>query len=233
MIYDYKEGKKRVLEILNNKLEVKETNKIPNETNFTYENSYYGWVSAIFVDIRNSTALFTKYDKSGLEDLEKGMVSTTGVIIVILITALVTLYFVRPKLKYKYVDANTYPVEAAEWIKENLDLDNIRLYNEYNYGSYLLYQGIPVFIDSRADLYAPEFNGTRNEDGTYSGRDIFSDYINTSSIGVYYENTFDKYDITHIIVYKNSKVNMLVSRDENYKNLYSDDRFVIYERLTN
>ena len=63
MIYDYKEGKKRVLEILNNKLEVKETNKIPNETNFTYENSYYGWVSAIFVDIRNSTALFTKYDK--------------------------------------------------------------------------------------------------------------------------------------------------------------------------
>ena len=179
------------------------------------------------------TDFFTKYDKSGLEDLEKGMVSTTGVIIVILITALVTLYFVRPKLKYKYVDANTYPVEAAEWIKENLDLDNIRLYNEYNYGSYLLYQGIPVFIDSRADLYAPEFNGTRNEDGTYSGRDIFSDYINTSSIGVYYENTFDKYDITHIIVYKNSKVNMLVSRDENYKNLYSDDRFVIYERLTN
>ena len=47
MTYDYKEGKKRVLEILNNKLEIKENDTIPNETNFTYENSYYGWVSAI------------------------------------------------------------------------------------------------------------------------------------------------------------------------------------------
>lgn len=178
------------------------------------------------------TDLFKKYDQKGLENLEKGMVSTIGIVIVILLTALVALYFVRPKVKYKFVDANTYPVDAAEWIKENLDLDNIRLYNEYNYGSYLLYQGIPVFIDSRADLYAPEFNGTRNEDGTYSGRDIFSDYINTSSIGVYYENTFEKYDITHIILYKNSKVNMLLSRDDNYKSLYSDDRFIIYERLT-
>lgn len=63
MTYDYKEGKKRVLEILNNKLEIKENDTIPNETNFTYENSYYGWVSAIFVDIRDSTTLFTKYDK--------------------------------------------------------------------------------------------------------------------------------------------------------------------------
>lgn len=63
MTYDYKEGKKRVLEILNNKLEIKENDTIPNETNFTYENSYYGWVSAIFVDIRDSTTLFTKYNK--------------------------------------------------------------------------------------------------------------------------------------------------------------------------
>ena len=63
MTYDYKEGKKRVLEILNNKLKIEENNKIPDESNFTYENSYYGWVSAIFVDIRDSTTLFTKYDK--------------------------------------------------------------------------------------------------------------------------------------------------------------------------
>ena len=43
-------------------------------------------------------------------------------------------------------------------------MSSMRLFNEYNYGSYLLYEGIPVFIDSRADLYAPEFNGTRKED---------------------------------------------------------------------
>ena len=30
------------------------------------------------------------------------------------------------------------------------------------------------------------------------------DFINTSSIGEFYEDTFEKYDITHVITYKNS-----------------------------
>ena len=61
-------------------------------------------------------------------------------------------------------------------------------------------------------------------------RDIFTDYINTSTIGSYYENTMEKYDITHLIMVKKAKLNMFISRDENYKELYSDNNFVIYER---
>ena len=63
--------------------------------------------------------------------------------------------------------------------------------------------------------------------------DIFSDFINTSSIGVFYEDTFKKYDITHIICNKSSKMNMIITKtnDTRYKELYSDDHFVIYERL--
>ena len=61
--YDYKAGKKRIKEILNNKLQVIEDSKIPKDNNFTFSNAHYGWVSAIFVDIRNSTDLFSKDDK--------------------------------------------------------------------------------------------------------------------------------------------------------------------------
>lgn len=61
-MYNFKEGKKRVKDILDNKLEVIENNSIPSDENFTYSNSYYGWVSAIFVDIRNSSELFSKED---------------------------------------------------------------------------------------------------------------------------------------------------------------------------
>ena len=91
--------------------------------------------------------------------------------------------------------------------------------------TYLIYIGIPVFIDSRADLYAPEFSGKKD--------DIFMDFINTSSIGTFYEDTFKKYDITHVITYKNSKVNMIITetKDPNYKKLYDDKYFVVYERL--
>ena len=44
------------------------------------------------------------------------------------------------------------------------------------------------------------------------------------------ENKFDEYDITHVICFKNAKLNMFLSRNYEYKELYSDDRFVIYER---
>lgn len=176
------------------------------------------------------TNLFTKYDEKGLKELENIMISSLGTIATILLIVLIAVVEIKPKLDDQFVNPSSYPVDAAEYIKQNLDLSSIRLFNEYNYGSYLLFQGIPVFIDSRADLYAPEFNGKKGEDGEYEGQDIFSDYINTSNISKYYEDTFDKYDITHVILYKNSKLNMLISKDENYLELYSDKKFVIYER---
>ena len=131
--------------------------------------------------------------------------------------------------KTRYINESTYPVKASEWILENLDVNNIKLYNEYNYGSYLLFKGIPVFIDSRADLYAPEFNTTSGN--VKDGNDIFMDFINSSSISTYYGDIFEKYDITHVMVYKNSKIAMLIRNadSEKYNEIYSDDIFVIYE----
>ena len=128
-----------------------------------------------------------------------------------------------------FVNTKTYPVEASEWILQNLDLKNIKLYNEYNYGSYLLFKGIPVFIDSRADLYAPEFN--TNTGNKEDGNDIFMDFINSSNISTYYGEIFEKYGITHVMLYKNSKIAMLIRNadSEKYNEIYSDENFVIYE----
>ena len=137
----------------------------------------------------------------------------------------------KDKIKAPIVNESSYPVEACNYILENIDIENMRIFNEYNYGSYMLYRGIPVFIDSRADLYTPEFNGTKNEKGKYEGRDIFSDYINISNISTYYENKFEQYGITHVLIRKNSKLNMFLSREpDKYIKLYSDDNFVLYER---
>lgn len=168
--------------------------------------------------------LIDKYDPEGTEKFIRFIVTWMGRIIAIGVILLLCFVTLRKKVGDKFVDETSYPVAAAEYIKEKLDLTTMRLYNEYNYGSYLLFQDIPVFIDSRADLYAPEFNG---------GRDIFSDFINTSNIGVYYEDKMEEYDITHVILYNNAKLNMFLSRDENYKEIYSDDYFCIYERITN
>lgn len=56
--YDYEEGKKRVSAILNDENEIEKRDKVPSSDNFTYHNGYYSNVTAVFVDIKDSTALF-------------------------------------------------------------------------------------------------------------------------------------------------------------------------------
>lgn len=184
-----------------------------------------------FIFQKMAGSFIQKYDKDGCDAVSTAMTTIVGKILTTLLIVLISFYFYRGKIKAKIIDESSYPVAACDYIIENLDLNKIKLFNEYNYGSYLLYRGIPVFIDSRADLYAPEFNGTKDENGEYNGRDIFSDYINTSNISTYYDDKFKQYEITHVILKKNTKLNMLIMRDVKYKEIYSDKNFVIYERL--
>ena len=189
-------------------------------------------IVCVFFAEKMLESMISKYGTIGLQKTLRLFNTIIGKIIVLGIVALIAYSIYNPGKYYPYINSNSYPVEACDWILKNLPYKEIKLYNEYNYGSYLLYRGIPVFIDSRADLYAPEFNGKVNALGEYEERDIFSDYINVSTISAYYENTFDKYEITHVICYSNAKLNMFLKRDKNrYNELYKDEHFVIYERL--
>ena len=165
------------------------------------------------------------YTKENIEQVVEKLTKVFAIIVISVIMLGLSYYEGKDKLDDTYIDETAYPVQACDYILENIDLKTARFYNEYNYGSYMIFRGIPVFIDSRADLYAPEFNNTID--------DIFMDFINTSNIGTFYEDTFEKYNITHVITYKNSKTNMIITdtKDPKYKELYSDKYFVIYERL--
>lgn len=169
------------------------------------------------------------YKKGGVKILEDILLSKIGIALISLLVVILSVYFIVQKEGETFVSTSTYPVEASEWILENLDVNEIKLFNEYNYGSYLLYKGIPVFIDSRADLYAPEFNTSTGK--TEDGKDIFMDFINTSYINVFYEDIFEKYGITHVILYRDSKINLIIcnTNEGKYDCLYEDKYFTIYE----
>lgn len=184
-----------------------------------------------FIFVKLVVQMINKYDNKTYKKIQKFMTGILGQAISVILILCISLLMLKPKMNDKFVDENSYPVKACDFILENLDVNNIKLYNEYNYGSYLIYRGIPVFIDSRADLYSPEFNGTKNEEKKYEGRDIFSDFLNISNIGTFYESKFREYGITHVMMGKNTKLNLLISREDNYKLLYQDNNFVIYERL--
>ena len=171
--------------------------------------------------------IYSLLEKDADKKAINSIISKFGIFALIVVMLSASFYLIRPKLKTQYIDESLYPVQMSEFIlnyfeENNIDRAKVRLYNEYNYGSYLLYRDIPVFIDSRADLYAPEFNG---------GRDIFTDFIESSNLSVYFGDIFDKYDITHVILYKNSKINMIITETNlrGYKLIKADDYFVFYE----
>ena len=169
--------------------------------------------------------LITCYDKELLEKINKKILHPFIIICMIVLVGWQTYDNVKTKYNDKFIDETQYPVKACDYILENIDLSKARFYNEYNYGSYMLFSGIPVFIDSRADLYAPEFSGLKD--------DIFTDFIDVSSIGTFYEDILEKYNITHVILYSNSKMSMIIdeTKDPHYSKIYKDDYFVIYERV--
>ena len=153
------------------------------------------------------------------------VLSIKGMIYITLIIIALSLVQYKKVAVQNFVDSSEYPVQAVKWIKENsnIDIKNMRLFNDFNYGSYLLFSDIPVFIDGRADAYDPVFNGRKE--------DSFLDYMQASSLEIWYEDIFAKYGITHIITKTNSSFNTFLQRNIQYRSLYNDGTFIFYERL--
>lgn len=190
-----------------------------------YTRRQFSMFTLICVIILNRliNSLFDKYDPEGCKKAINKLTTITGMVVVICIVLAISIVQYKPKMKNSFIDENSYPVDAATYILENLDINNIKLYNEYNFGSYLLFRGIPVFIDSRADLYAPEFN---------PGVEIFNDYMDLSGLNIDdVEERLDKYGITHMLMFKTSKLKRYVEQNkEEYILLYEDSNFCLFQR---
>ena len=178
----------------------------------------------IFVIIKILCQLIDMYDKDGVNEILKYLTSIIGKIIIYSIFIVFMIISLKDAKDDVIVSDKTYPIKATEFIKEKLDVNEIKLFNEYNFGSYLLFEDIPVFIDSRADVYDPQFNGWED--------DIFRDFINLTGACSNYEEKFEHYGITHLLIYQNSTLDKVLRLDDNYNELYKDDNFIIYERLS-
>ena len=181
--------------------------------------------------------IFEKYAPKLQENVIKIAIDFYSKVILTTLLIIVLIQNIKVRKSEEYYTNNDYPIKAAAWIKENLDYKNIKLFNEYNYGSYLLFEEIPIMIDSRCDLYTPQYNTKTGK--TKDGQDIFMDVQNVGTGAEDYKEVFAKYGITHVITYSNSNLNKKIQKDKNYEKIYpttveekeQDDRFTIYERI--
>ena len=151
-------------------------------------------------------------------DFELPWYSVFIVLIAIIITSGIV-YNINSK--EQFIDTNTYPVTMVDYMRKNLDMKKVKLYNEYDFGSYLIYKDIKVFVDSRSDLYTKPFNHKT---------DIFTESM---KITEKYGRVFQKYGITHILIYKDTDLNQILAASPNYKLLHKDGRFMLYEYTAN
>lgn len=75
MDYKYKKGRDRVNFILNDKNNVEVTKKVPDKKKFSYNNSFYSNVTAVFVDIKNSTKLFGENKRTSTSKIIRAFTS--------------------------------------------------------------------------------------------------------------------------------------------------------------
>jgi len=169
--------------------------------------------------VRLITNFFETYDTENILEKLNNFFSknwvlgcTTIVIVIGLSSNMVT------RIREKYVNEKKYPVEAVNFIKENLDYKNLKIYNSFNYGSYLELSGIPAFVDSRSEIFTEEFNNVT----------ILKDWLETSRGNVNYNDTFAKYEIDYAIVEDKEIINTYISVDENYEKVFDDETFSIY-----
>lgn len=112
-------------------------------------------------------------------------------IILIIVCSIITLKVFS--FKYNYFDKygyEGYPLGIVNYLKENTDYKNIKLFTNYNTGSYYLFNDLKVFVDSRAEVYMKEYNGKE---------DILYDYNKTKSYSTYKE-ILDKYDFDYFAI---------------------------------
>lgn len=121
--------------------------------------------------------------------------------------------------KREYLDNSFYPINALNYLKNNYDLENKKIFNDFAFGSYLLFNDTNVFIDSRCDLYLKSFN---------KEKDYFYEYLAIRDAN---KELLDYYEFDFTLTYKNDLINQLIESYDNYENIYEDEYFIIYKKI--
>ena len=129
------------------------------------------------------------------------------------------------KNKPDYGEHILFPDKSIKFIKNNCNYKKAHIFTDFDFGAYVAFHNLPIFVDSRAEVYIKEFNG---------GKDIISDIKNIEYYDKYKE-VLDKYKFDYLIVYYNTNLDLYLKKDKDYNLLYTEMdgvMFSVYEKTT-
>ena len=110
----------------------------------------------------------------------------------------------------RWQDMERWPVEAVDFM-EAIGIDG-PVFNDYQFGGYLIWRGWPVYIDGRADLYG----------------DHLLAYLGASNArGDGYQAQIDRWGIDTALVYADSPLATVLRASGEWLQVYGDDQALI------
>jgi hypothetical protein len=115
------------------------------------------------------------------------------------------------------IPGDIYPIKGTNYIKNNIS-PNSHILNQYAWGSYLMFNNIKVFVDSRCDLYNTEYN---------KGVTVFKDYVDLLYNNVDYKYIINKYDIDYVMFGNDYDILKTILADSSNHVVYKDELLTI------
>ena len=153
-------------------------------------------------------------------------IKTDNLLTYIILSLIIISLSLNNYLKIKneiFIPNSVYPVSAVNYINKKMNKDEIKIFNDFNYGSYLEFNDIKTFIDSRSEIYCEEFNNSTilkewAKFNNYDEKEIY--------------NIIKKYKITHLLVKRNMYYKDYLYYNDDFELLYEDEYFLLYKVKT-
>jgi hypothetical protein len=108
----------------------------------------------------------------------------------------------------------SFPLAAVDFLEES-GLDESNIYNHYEWGGYLIWRRIPVFIDGRTELYGNEF---------------FLSYLQAFEARQNWQEPLDAYEVETVVMPRNSALATVLTVSSDWEVVYLDDQARIFQR---
>jgi hypothetical protein len=112
------------------------------------------------------------------------------------------------------VEQRHYPAAALAYVRE-AGLESARVYNSYNWGGYLAWRGIPVYIDGRADVYGDAF---------------MEQYVRAFHVEPDWRAPLDEYEVEVVLIERGGSLAALLHESEEWTRVYQDDLAAVFVR---
>lgn len=145
----------------------------------------------------------------------------------ILKNIIVISFLIVPISSIIFIKRDFYPEsrEPIDYLVKNYNKENIKLYINFNDGSYAVYKEIKVNIDPRAEVYLKKNNHKS---------DIYDEVEKLEKGMIDYKEYLDKYKFTHLLINKKDPLyDKLRKNSYNYTLIKSYDNYDIYINSNN